>query len=253
MTAPTLITRTASAAAPARAGRARRAGLAALALAAGTGLAVAGPSAAFAHVSASSDSTAPGGRALVTFSMSHGCEGSSTTVVTIDIPESIPTVAPTVYAGWSVEKVMVPLDEPIETEYDTLTERVGQIVYTATDAPLADGYRAAFDLQVTLPEGAPGERIEFPTTQTCEVGTATWAGEDAPVVTLTDAVADDGHGSADAGAHSDADADTAALTSTTAIAAGGDDLIARILGALGLVAGTAALALALVRRRGASS
>lgn len=250
MTAPTLSS--SSPTAPTRPARARRAGLAALALAAGTGLALAGPTAAFAHVSASSDSTAPGGRALVTFSMSHGCEGSATTVVTIDIPESIPTVAPTVHPGWSVEKVMVPLDAPIETEYATLTERVGQVVYTATDAPLADGYRAAFDLQVTLPEGEPGERIEFPTTQTCEVGTATWAGEDAPVVTLTDAVAEDGHGSPDAGAH--ADAETAALTSATAgVTTGGDDLIARILGALGLVAGTAALTLALVRRRGASS
>ncbi|KRF30988.1 YcnI family protein [Yonghaparkia sp. Soil809] len=253
MTARTLSTAPAPAAAPAGAPRARRAGIAALALAAGAGLAIAGPTAAFAHVSASSDSTAPGGRALVTFSMSHGCEGSSTTVVTIDIPESIPTVAPTVYAGWSVEKVMVPLDAPIETEYDTLTERVGQIVYTATDAPLADGYRAAFDLQVTLPEGEPGERIEFPTTQTCEVGTAAWTGEDAPVVTLTDGAAEDDHDSADAGGHSEAD-DSATLTSATREASGGgDDLIVRILGALGLVAGTAALTLALVRRRGASS
>lgn len=249
MTSPTLSS--SSPTAPARAARTRRIGLAALALAAGTGLALAGPTAAFAHVSASSDSTAPGGRALVTFSMSHGCEGSSTTVVTIDIPESIPTVAPTVHSGWSVEKVMAPLDAPIETEYDTLTERVAQVVYTATDAPLADGYRAAFDLQVTLPEGEPGERIEFPTTQTCEVGTATWAGEDAPSVTLTDAVAADAHGST-AGGH-DGEASTE-LTSTSApAAAASDDLVARILGGLGLVAGTAALTLALVRRRGASS
>ncbi len=245
--------RTSSPAAPAARARRGRAGAAALTLAAGVALALAAPTAASAHVSASSDSTAPGGRALVTFSMSHGCEGSATTVVTIDIPESIATVAPTVYAGWSVEKVMVPLDEPIETEYETLTERVGQVVYTATDAPLEDGYRAAFDLQLTLPEGEAGERIEFPTTQTCEVGTATWAGEDAPVVTLTDAVADDGHGSADAAGAGHDDAASTELAGSTTTGAAGDDLIARILGGLGLVAGTAALTLALVRRRGAAS
>lgn len=241
MTAPSLVTNTNSAAAHARTGRARRASLAALALAAGAGLAVAVPTVAFADVRAASDSAAAGGPALVTFTMSHGCDGSPTKVVTIDIPETIPTVAPTVYSGWNVEKVMVPLDEPIETEHDTLTERVGQVVYTATDAPLADGYRAAFDLQVTMPDGEAGDRIEFPTTQTCEVGTATWAGEKAPSVTLTDAVADDGHGEAE-------DESSGAGNSST-----GGDLIARILGVLGLVAATAALTLTVLRRRGASS
>lgn len=238
--------RTSSPAARDRRGRARAA---ALTLTAGVALALAAPTAASAHVGASSDSTAPGGRAVVTFSVPHGCEGSPTRVVTIDIPEEIPTVTPTIHPLWTVEKVMVPLDEPIETEYETLTERVGQIVYTAIDAPLQDGYRDTFELQLTLPEGEAGERIEFPTTQTCEVGTATWAGEDAPSVTLTDAAAEDGHGAAD----THADTASTELTSTTTTAAAGDDLIARILGGLGLVAGTAALTLALVRRRGASS
>lgn len=238
--------------------RPHRAALAAVALAGGTALALAAPTAALAHVGASSDSTAPGGRAVVTFSVPHGCEGSPTRVVTIDIPEAIPAVTPTINPLWTVEKVMVPLDEPIETEYETLTERVGQVVYTAIDAPLQDGYRDTFELQLTLPEGEAGERIEFPTTQTCEVGTATWAGEDAPSVTLTDAVAADEHGAADAHAdgaaeHGDKGSNELASSSTAVAAAPGDDLVARILGALGLVAGTAALTLALVRRKGATS
>lgn len=243
--------RTSSPAARARRGRA---GATALALAAGVALALGFPTAASAHVSASSDSTAPGGRAVVTFSVPHGCEGSATRIVTIDIPETIPSVTPTINPLWTVEKVMVPLEEPIETEYETLTERVGQIVYTAIDAPLQDGYRDTFALQLTLPEGEAGDRIEFPTTQTCEVGTATWAGENAPSVTLTDAVADDGHGSAAAaGAGHDEAASTELTSATAPAAAPGDDLIARLLGGLGLVAGTAALTLVLVRRRGASA
>lgn len=226
---------------------ARRATIAGFALTAGAALALAAPSAAFAHVGASSDATAPGGRAIVTFSVPHGCEGSATEVVTIDVPESIPAVTPTINPLWTVEKVMVPLDEPIETEYETLTERVGQVIYTAIDAPLQDGFRDTFELSVTLPDGEPGDVIAFPTTQTCEVGTAEWVGEDAPSVTLSDAVAADGHGGAES------DADTASLTSSTTASGSSDDLIARILGGLGLVAGTAALTLALVRRRGAAS
>lgn len=209
---------------------------------------------AHADATANPDSTAAGARATVTFTIPHGCDESPTEIVTITIPEGIPTVSPFANANWTVERVM--------EEGADGAERVAQVVYTAKDEPLPTDVRDSFDLTMTLPE-AEGETLEFPVRQDCTVGDVTWDGDLVPAFTLTEAVeGGDGHGGHGGGDASEDDAaaqehseegDTAELTSTSAPAAGGDDLIARILGALGLVVGTAALTFVLVRRRGAAS
>lgn len=219
------------------------------ALAAGAIIALAVPTAAQAHVSAGATSTAAGSRTVVTFSVPHGCEGSPTQVVTIDIPESIVSVTPTINPLWTVEKVAVPLDEPIESEYggDPITERIGQVVYTSTSGGLAEGYRDTFELALQLPAGAAGDVIAFPVTQTCTEGTAVWAGEDAPSVTLTAAAADgDGHGSSDTHSDSTAGASTDAATDSTD---GAIDLVARVIGVLGVVIGIIGITAAVFARR----
>ncbi len=228
------------------------------AVVAGALLALAAPTAASAHVSASASSSAPGAYTVVTLSVPHGCEGSPTQVVTIDIPESVPSVTPTINPLWTVEKVMVPLDEPIETSYgEPLTERVGQIVYTSTTGGLEDGFRDAFALSLQLPQGEEGDAVEFRTTQTCTEGTAVWEGEDVPSVVLAGA-AEAGHGASD-DATGDATAETAATAaddaasaaSTTSTATDQGDVLARVLGVLGLLVGTVGVALAIMTRRAA--
>lgn len=219
------------------------------ALAAGAILALAVPTAAQAHVSAGASSTAAGSRTVVTFSVPHGCEGSPTQVVTIDIPESIVSVTPTINPLWTVEKVAVPLDEPIESEYggDPITERIGQVVYTSTSGGLAEGFRDTFELALQLPAGEAGEVIAFPVTQTCTEGMAVWEGEDAPAVTLTAAV-DDAHGAT--GGHSATE--TAGDASTDAAAGSTDgaiDLVARVIGVLGVAIGIIGITAAVLARR----
>lgn len=222
------------------------------AVVAGGLLALAVPTAAQAHVSANASSTAAGSRTVVTFAVPHGCEGSPTQIVTIDIPESVVSVTPTVNPLWSVEKVMVPLDEPIESEYgDAITDRVGQVVYTSTSGGLAEGFRDTFQLALQLPVGEAGDVVEFPTTQTCTEGTAEWVGDDAPSVTLT-AAAGDSHGGDSHG--DDTNADTAGDVMTDGAAGGseaGVDLLARVLGVVGLLAGIAGVTFALLTRRAA--
>ena len=141
---------------------------------AGVGLALAVSASAAAHVSIVEDEVAAGSSAIVTFSFSHGCEGSPTTQVRIQMPESIPTVAPTINANWDAEKVMETLDAPIEGSHgEQITERVSEVVYTAK-APIADGYRDTFELSVNIPEDAAGTTLYFPTIQTCEAGETAW-------------------------------------------------------------------------------
>ena len=233
--------------------------LAATALTAGALLALAFPLAASAHVSATPTATAAGSSTVLTFSTAHGCEGSSTTQMTIDIPESITSVSPTMNPGWMVEKINVDLAAPIDDGHgNEITTRVGQVSYTAT-TPLPDGFRDTFALSLQLPADTAGETLEFPVLQTCEVGETNWnestsEGEDepalpAPFMTVTEA-AGDGHG------HSDTDAETASLQEDTSAAAAAadsaansDDVLARALGAGGLVVGAVGIVLAITARR----
>lgn len=168
---------------------------AAVALAAGAVVAMAAAPAS-AHVTVTPDTTTAGAYAVLTFSVPHGCEGSPTTEVAIAMPPEVNQVTPTRNALWTVEKQMEQLDEPVTDSHgNEITERVGQVVYTARQ-PLPEGYRDAFELSLQLPDAA-GETLVFPVVQTCEEGEAPWTetpaeGQDAeelerpaPAVTLT--------------------------------------------------------------------
>jgi hypothetical protein len=164
---------------------------------------------------------------------------------------------------------MTPLATPATSSHgDTVTERVGQVVYTAKTA-LADGYRDTFALSLQLPVDAAGTTLVFPVLQTCETGSTNWneipaegADEDsvehpAPMVTVTEASAsEDGRpvgGEADT-ASSDASADASSDASSdasgsAASATSGDDVLARVLGIGGLVVGAVGVVIAIVATR----
>jgi uncharacterized protein YcnI len=237
----------------------RTTALASTALAAGVLLAVAVPMSASAHVSVAPTSTAAGSYSVLTFALAHGCEGSATTSIAIDIPENITSVAPTVNPNWDVEKVAVDLAEPLDDGHgNTITTRTGQIVYTAK-APLADGLRDTFELSVPLPADAAGTTISFPVVQTCEVGVTNWNEEQkdgeaepnhpAPSITVTEAVAE-GHGHGAAASDDDeASASGEHADGSGSDAAGSDDVIARVLGIGGLAVGVVGIVLAITARR----
>jgi periplasmic copper chaperone A len=226
-------------------------------LAAGALLAVAVPLSASAHIGVAPTSTAAGSSTVLTFALPHGCDGSATTAIAIDIPESITNVTPTVNPNWDVAKVQVKLDKPIGDGHgNSITTRVGQVVYTAK-APLADGLRDTFALSLTLPEDAAGTTLAFPVLQTCEAGSTTWDqvakdGESepehpAPSVAVTTAVASDSHG---AGPDHDVSGDDpAAATADDPATTGSGDVLARVLGIGGLVVGAVGVALAAASRR----
>ena len=134
-------------------------------------LAVATP--ASAHVTITPDTTAAGAYAVLTAALSHGCEGSPTTRITISMPEDIYSVAPARTPFWDVEVETEKLDEPIADAHgNSVTERDTAVVFTAKQ-PLADGVRDSFDLSVKLPD-AEGETLVFPAIQTCEKGETAW-------------------------------------------------------------------------------
>lgn len=229
----------------------------AIAIGAGALLAVGAPLAASAHVSVTPTSTAAGSYTVLSFAVGHGCDGSPTTSLSFEIPESINAVTPTVNPNWDISKVSAPLADPItDSEGEQLVERVGSVVYTAK-TPLADGYRDTVSFQVQLPADAEGKTLVFPVTQTCEVGQTDWtdvaeAGQDeddlespAPTIVVTAAEAGDHHGAA---AASDDDAEH---TEAAAASTGTTDVLGRVLGIAGLVVGAAGIVIAASARRAA--
>lgn len=211
--------------------------------------------AASAHVTVTPSTTAAGAYTVLTFSVGHGCEGSPTTRIAIQMPEAIPAVTPTINQGWSVRKVSEKLAEPIEDAHgNTITERISQVVYTAKE-PLADGFRDSFELQVQVPD-AEGDTVTFPVIQTCQKGQTSWIetaaeGQDeeelespAPGFTITPASGEGHHGdasdeeSAETGGDETAEAGSADSADSTDSADDGNGLAIA-----GLVAGAGGLAL----------
>ena len=221
---------------------------------------------ASAHVTTTPSTTSAGAFTVATFSVPHGCEGSPTTKVEIQVPESVLSVTPTRNPFYAVEKTIQKLDEPVTDAHgNEVTERVASIVYTA-DTPLPDGERDTFELSFQVPD-AEGEVLAWPTIQTCQKGETDWTqvpadGQDAeeletpaPAFVIT-AAEGDGHGEdATAESASDEGEDVSASAESSADAADDADNGSSALAWAGLVAGLLGLAaggLALARTRSSS-
>ncbi|MDQ0645186.1 YcnI family copper-binding membrane protein [Microbacterium murale] len=206
----------------------------ALVAALAAGIVLAAPAAAQAHVGVSPDALEPGGSTVLTFAFTHGCEESPTTALRITMPEGLASVAPTVDSNWDIA---------VERADNGL---VSAVTYTAV-APIPSGLQGTASMAVQLGEDAP-ESLAFPVEQQCESGVNEWVelaeeGSDphdldspAPVVT----VAADGDSATDSAhaAHSDAQQETSEASPASVI-----------LGGAGLLAGIAALVVAVLAYR----
>lgn len=125
-----------------------------------------------AHVTITPSTTVAGAYAVLDVSIPHGCDGSSTTEVTIQIPEEVIVVRPTRDSAWEQELETVPLDPPVtDSQGDQVSERTASVTYRV-DTPLPDADRDVFELALQLP--ASGSTLVFPTIQRCELGEAAW-------------------------------------------------------------------------------
>ncbi|MGR6742381.1 DUF1775 domain-containing protein [Microbacterium sp. F1-18] len=212
---------------------------------AGAALALALPLAASAHVHVTPEEVAANGSTRIDFSFSHGCDGSPTTALVVDVPAEAQGATPVVDGAWTITT---------EAGEDGIPTR---ITYTAV-APIPDAYAASAGMNVIFPGSAEGESFAFPVTQQCETGEAAWVqvaedGQDpddleypAPVV-VVGAAAADSHGGHGDGGHSSADgaADGEAAAASPAAA----DPLPIWLSAGALVVAAAALVLTITRRR----
>ncbi|GAB4216099.1 MAG: YcnI family protein [Synechococcales cyanobacterium] len=156
---------------------------------------------AAAHVTVSPDTAPADSYAKLTFRVAHGCEGSPTVRVRVQIPDGLVSVRPMVHPLWKVSIVKKPLATPYESHGKMITETVGEVVWA--EGSLPDGLMDEFSLSVKLPN-QPGQTVTIPVVQECEKGVYRWIqvaqpGEDpdsleepAPLLKLTE-VADHTH------------------------------------------------------------
>lgn len=160
---------------------------------------------ASAHVALETPQAAVGGGYKAVFSVPHGCEGSPTIEVRIDVPEGVIGVKPMPKPGWTLSLSKGPYARSYAFYHGRqISDGVRQVTWSGGSLP--DEYFDQFVLSTFIAgELQPGRKLSFPVTQKCESGEVHWSevaaeGQDAhafqfpaPQLALTAAVAAHDH------------------------------------------------------------
>lgn len=217
-------------------------------LAAATAIAaLAVPTAAQAHVTLSPSEVPAGAFQVLDVRVPNERDDAATVKVQVQMPPGVVGVSYAAIPGWTTKVAKATLDKPIQTPDGPITEAVSTVTWTGTgkgEGAIAPGQFADFPISLQIP-GRAGDVLTFKALQTYSSGEIVrWIGspssdEPAPTVTVT---ASGGAEQAVPAAPTDSSDDDPGSSSE------GLAIAALIVGALGLVAGVAALAGARRRR-----
>jgi uncharacterized protein YcnI len=127
----------------------------------------------FAHVTLAVKEAPVGADYKATFRVPHGCKGSATVKLSVEIPEGMVGVKPQPKPGWQIEIVKGPYAKPYHHYRSEVTEGVKSVAWSGGNLP--DEYYDEFVLMGYLDKGLqPGSALYFPTVQTCEQGIERW-------------------------------------------------------------------------------
>lgn len=199
-------------------------------------LALAIPASAGAHVTLQPGEAAAGDFTVLDVRVPNETEDAATTKVDVQLPSGFVFASYQPVPGWSVQVKTQKLAEPAQTDDGTITSEVREMTWTADsdEAGIQPGQFQDFPISVQIP-GEAGDTLTFKALQSYDDGEVVrWIGapdseHPAPQVAVTEG--SDAHGeAADAGEAGDSDS-----------ASKGLGIAALIVGALGLIAGAAAL------------
>ncbi|WP_421868834.1 YcnI family protein [Motiliproteus sp.] len=126
---------------------------------------------ASAHASLEVQEAAVGSHYKAVMRIGHGCEGSATHTVRIQLPTELRKAKPMPKAGWTLETVKQKLDEPYDYYGNTITEDVREIVWSGGN--LLDSQYDEFVFRAKL-AGEPGQTLHLKTIQECDKGENRW-------------------------------------------------------------------------------
>ena len=137
------------------------------------GFAALSASPAAAHVTLENKQAAVGSYYKAVFAVPHGCAGSPTVKLRVQIPEGVIGVKPMPKAGWTVETVKGKYAAEYEHHGSKLSEGVKEVVWSG--GKLADDNYDEFVAATYLTTGLkPNTTLYFPVVQECEQGVSRW-------------------------------------------------------------------------------
>ena len=128
------------------------------------------PLVAFSHATLEQKSVETGSYYKGVIGVGHGCQGSTTTSITIEIPEGVQRAKPMPKPGWSVEVMKAKLDTPYTAYGKEYKEDVHQIIWSGGE--LLDQHFEEFSFRAKI--SASPQTLYFPTRQKCVSGEIYW-------------------------------------------------------------------------------
>jgi uncharacterized protein YcnI len=130
-------------------------------------------SSAGAHITLQSREATVGSFYKAVFVVPHGCAGSATTRIRVQIPDGVIDVKPMPKPGWNVETVKAKYASPYDFHGGKLTEGIKEVVWSGGKLP--DDFYDEFALSMFLTGDLKPDRVlYFPTVQECEQGISRW-------------------------------------------------------------------------------
>jgi len=128
------------------------------------------PAIASAHAVFEEPEVTSGSYYKATLGIGHGCDGATTTQVSIEIPEGIQHARPMAKPGWKVDIVKKTLAKPYDSYGKTVTEDVRVITWYGGE--LTDDFYDEFVFKAKV--SAEPQTLYLPVRQTCTTGENYW-------------------------------------------------------------------------------
>ena len=141
---------------------------------------------ASAHISLENRQATIGADYKAVFAVPHGCGGSATIKVRVQIPEGVVAVEPMPKPGWNVDVIKGKYSGEYDYHGTKLSDGAKEVVWSGGELP---GHsRDEFVISTFLTDGLkPNSTLYFPTVQECAQGVSRW------IEMPAEGQADDGH------------------------------------------------------------
>lgn len=135
--------------------------------------AVVASSSARAHITLLNREAVVGSSYKAVFVVPHGCAGSATTEIRVQIPEGVIGVKPMPKPGWNVETIKGKYASEYDFHGAKLSEGVKEVVWSGGKLP--DDFYDEFVISTHLTGGLKADTtLYFPVVQQCEQGVSRW-------------------------------------------------------------------------------
>lgn len=132
---------------------------------------------AHAHVSLDTKQAVAGSYQKISLRVPHGCSGSDTVALRVQVPEGMLSVKPQPKAGWKLSTSQGDYNQSYTLHGATVSSGVKEVTWRG--GPLANDHFDEFSLMVYLADNlATDKPLLMPTIQECTQGETRWIDKD---------------------------------------------------------------------------